>query len=52
MPIWFFSIIFSVVYAFFTLVLADTMGRDTMVQMNFGLIIGCLIWIGLKMDRG
>lgn len=33
-----------------TLTLSDVAGRDTIAQLNYGLIIGALIWIGIKLS--
>ncbi|MGF2616305.1 hypothetical protein ACQUWN_11955 [Rossellomorea aquimaris] len=43
-----FSIVFAFIYMLITLNLGEMAGQDTVVQLNFGLIIGALIWIGIK----
>lgn len=43
-----FSIVFAFIYMLITLNLGDLAGQDTVNQLNFGLIIGVLIWIGIK----
>ncbi|MBU9713558.1 hypothetical protein [Evansella tamaricis] len=47
-----FTIIFAVIYMIITLTLSDVAGTDTVTQLNYGLIVGALIWIGIKLtDR-
>lgn len=47
-PILFFCIVFPVIYMVISLLLSDEAGWDTVNQLNYGLIIGVLIWIALK----
>ncbi|MCA1065683.1 hypothetical protein QTG56_00445 [Rossellomorea sp. AcN35-11] len=44
-----FSIVFAFIYMLITLNLVDMAGQDTVNQLNVGLIIGALIWIGIKL---
>ena len=47
-----FSIIFAFIYMLITLNLGEMTGQDTVIQLNYGLIIGALVWIGIKVtDR-
>ncbi|MFA9559585.1 hypothetical protein ACERII_19935 [Evansella sp. AB-rgal1] len=46
-----FTLIFAVVYMVITLTLSDVAGQDTVTQLNFGLIIGALLWIGIKLAK-
>ncbi|WP_187444828.1 hypothetical protein [Rossellomorea vietnamensis] len=43
-----FCVVFAVIYMIITLTLSEEVGQDTIVQLNFGLIIGALIWIAIK----
>ena len=44
----FYTGIFGVAYMIFTMSLIYTVGEDIIAQLNYGLIIGVLIWMGTK----
>ncbi|GGI11605.1 hypothetical protein [Gottfriedia solisilvae] len=46
-----FSIVFAIIYMLVTLNLGEIADKDTVTQLNFGLIIGTLIWIGIKITN-
>ncbi|MGD6992251.1 hypothetical protein [Sutcliffiella horikoshii] len=46
-----FSIVFAIIYMLITLNLGEMAGQDTVIQLNYGLIIGVLIWIGIKITK-
>jgi len=46
-----FVVIFSIVYMIMTLALGEVVGPNIIFQLNNGLIIGALIWIGIILSE-